>query len=129
MSERSFDWLRQAKKDLKAAEVMKKNELFEWACFVSQQAAEKALKAVFQKLNATAWGHSVFELLKVLSKKINVEEGLFQCARNLDKFYIPTRYPNGFESGSPFEYFTEKDAKDGIICSGRIIEFCKSVLA
>jgi len=47
-------------RDLDATTVMTQNGIFEWACFVSQQAAEKAVKAVLQKMNATAWGHSVF---------------------------------------------------------------------
>jgi len=84
---------------------------------------------VYQKVNATAWGHSLFELMKVLSSKIKIDEEFFNYARILDRFYIPTRYPNGFESGSPFEYFSEKDAEDGLFYSRRIIEFCKSFLA
>jgi len=40
-----------------------KDEFFEWSCFIAQQAAEKAVKTVFQKLNTVAWGHSVFELI------------------------------------------------------------------
>jgi len=129
MPERSIDWMKQAEKDIEAAEVMKNNGRFEWACFISHQAAEKAVKAVYQKNNATAWGHSIYELLNGLSNKINLDESLLDCARALDRFYIPTRYPNGFESGSPFEYFTEKDAENGIIYSRRIVEFCKNILA
>lgn len=105
-----------------------KSSSFEWS-FVAQQGAEKAVKAVFQKLNVAAWGHSVFEFMKLLSKKVVVNEELLNCARNLDRYYIPIRYPNSFESGNAYEYFTEKDADDAIICSKRIIEFCKSLLA
>jgi len=129
MPERSKDWINQSNRDLKAAEAVIKDESYEWTCFIAQQAAEKAIKAVFQKLNAAAWGHSVFELIKILSKKEKVDDTLMNCAKNLDKYYIPTRYPNGFESGSPYEYFTRSDAEDALICSRRIIEFCKSILA
>jgi len=41
-----------------------------------------------------------------------VNEGFLNYARSLDKYYLPTRYPNGFESGSPYEYFTKKEADD-----------------
>ncbi|MFW6105254.1 MAG: HEPN domain-containing protein [Chloroflexota bacterium] len=129
MPERSEDWMKQAVRDLKTAEEMAKSESFEWSCFAAQQAAEKAVKAVFQKLNAVAWGHSVLELTKVLSRKTTVSEDLLDCARTLDKYYVPTRYPNSFESGSPYEYFTRKDAEDALVCSRRIIEFCKGILA
>jgi len=129
MPERSKDWMNQAERDLKVAEGLMKDESFEWSCFVAQQAAEKAIKAVFQKLNATAWGHSIFDLIRILSKKMAVNEELINCARNLDKYYVPTRYPNGFESGSPYEYFTRRDAEDAIVCGRRITEFCKGILA
>ncbi|MBI4493722.1 MAG: HEPN domain-containing protein [Chloroflexi bacterium] len=33
----------------------------DWACFSAQQAAEKTVKAVLQRLGAEAWGHAVFE--------------------------------------------------------------------
>ncbi len=129
MPERSKDWINQAEKDLKAAEELMKDESFEWSCFVAQQAAEKAIKAVFQNLNAAAWGHSIFDLMRILSKKVEVNEELLNCARSLDRYYVPTRYPNSFESGSPYEYFTRRDAENGIVCSRRIIEFCKGILA
>jgi HEPN domain-containing protein len=87
------------------------------------------VKAVFQKLNAAAWGHSVLDLLKILSKKTTVSEDLLDCARSLDRYYLPTRYPNRFESGSPYEYFTRKDAEDALVYGRRIIEFCKGLLA
>lgn len=61
MPERSRDWINQAMRDLRVAEEMMKSSSFEWSCFVAQQGAEKAVKAVFQKLNAAAWGHSVFD--------------------------------------------------------------------
>jgi HEPN domain-containing protein len=129
MPERSEDWMKQAVRDLKTAEDMARSGSFEWSCFVAQQAAEKAVKAVFQKLSAAAWGYSLLELMKVLSKKTTVSEDLLNCARTLDRYYLPTRYPNSFESGSPYEYFTRKDAEDALVYSKRIIEFCKGLLA
>lgn len=121
--------MNQAERDLKVAEELMKDESFEWSCFVAQQATEKAVKAVFQKLNAVAWGHSIFDLMRILSMRVVVNERLLDCARSLDKYYVPTRYPNSFESGSPYEYFTRRDAEDAIVCSRRIIEFCKGILA
>ena len=129
LPERSRDWINQAKRDLASAEAMLTSGFYEWACFASQQAAEKAVKAVFQKMGATAWGHSLLELLKLLAGKVTISEELFDYARTLDRFYIPARYPNGFESGSPFEYFTKKDAEYAIFCGRRIVEFCTGLLA
>ncbi len=129
MPERSSDWMRQARRDLEMAVKAMENGFYEWSCFAAQQAAEKAVKAVFQKLGAVAWGHSVYDLLRTLSKKVGIPEDVLNCGRALDRFYILARYPNGFDKGSPFEYFTEEDARDAILYSRRVVEFCESVLA
>jgi len=129
MPERSADWIKQAIRDLEVAEILLEHGFFEWSCFIAQQAAEKAVKAVFQRLNANAWGHSIYDLFRILSKRVDIHEEILECARILDRYYIPTRYPNSFESGSPYEYFTRRDAEDAILCSRRILEFCKSLLA
>lgn len=50
MIERSRDWMKQAERDLENAKYEMKGSFYEWVCFLSQQAAEKAIKAVFQRL-------------------------------------------------------------------------------
>lgn len=129
MAQRYQDWYNQAERDLKSACAQMKSGFFEWACFIAQQAAEKAVKAVCQKLSAETWGHSVNDLLTAVKEKIKVEENLFDSAKGLDKFYIPARYPNGWSSGFPGEYITEKDAKNAISDSEKILRFCKGILA
>lgn len=51
MPERKMDWLKQARRDLLHAKMDLKEGFYEWACFSAQQAAEKALKAVYQSSN------------------------------------------------------------------------------
>ncbi len=51
----------------------------------------KAVKAVFQKMGGLAWGHSVFELLRALSQRVEVSGELLDCARTLDRYYIYPR--------------------------------------
>ena len=46
MADRSRDWLAQAEQDLQAAASLAQAGHHEWACFVSHQAAAKAVKAV-----------------------------------------------------------------------------------
>lgn len=125
MPNRWRDWLAQAKRDLNHAVHACEDEDFEWSCFSAQQGAEKAVKAVFLYLHGESWGHSVFALLKDLSDKIEVSERLIEAAKNLDKHYIPTRYPNGFDSGTPGDYYTQKDAQEAIENAREIIEFCE----
>lgn len=129
MPERSQDWFRQAKRDLESAKVLLKNGFFEWTCFIAQQASEKAVKAVYQKLGAEAWGHSVSDLLRGMKDMVGVSEDLLDKAKSLDRFYIPARYPNGWPSGIPAEYITKEDAQNAINDSEKILQFCEGLLA
>lgn len=127
--ERSRDWMDQAEGDLKHAQSDLAGGFYDWACFSSQQAAEKAVKAVFQKMGAEAWGHSVADLLQELSKKHPVPEELIAAALELDKAYISARYPNAHPSGSPRRRYTEREARRLIGYAERIIEFCANLLS
>ena len=100
----------QAVGDLEHAQSDMDRGFYNWACFSSQQAAGKAVKAVFQKMGAEAWGHSVSDLLLELSKRHPVPEELVDGALELDKAYIPTRYPNAHPSGSPKDRYTREEA-------------------
>jgi HEPN domain-containing protein len=129
MAERSADWLRQAERDLVNARHELSGEFYEWACFLAQQTAEKAVKAVFQKLGAEAFGHSVAGLLQSLPEKFKPREELVDVGKELDKAYIPTRYPNAHPSGAPFEAYTRTEAERLINHAERVLEFCKGVLS
>lgn len=63
MARRVEDWFRQAEKDLKHARNAINGD-YEWACFAAQQAAEKALKSLYQSLGGEHFGHSVLKMLK-----------------------------------------------------------------
>jgi len=128
MASRHEDWFKQAVRDLRHAETALQAQDYEWACFAAQQAAAKAIKAVFQKQNGEAWGHSLTVLLNELAEKIDIDPALIDLAKELDKHYIPARYPNGFVSGAPMDYYTENEAKRAIAHAEKILEFCKGLL-
>ncbi|MBM4084974.1 MAG: HEPN domain-containing protein [Planctomycetes bacterium] len=125
MAERSRDWMRQAESDLGHARHAREFRDFDWAAFASHQAAEKAIKAVFQKLCMDAWGHALSQLLSSLPPEARPDEALMDRAKQLDKHYIPTRYPNGFERGAPVDFYTQKEADDAISNAEAILEFCR----
>ena len=127
--ERSADWMDEAQGDLKHAKSDVTGGFYNWACFSAQQAAEKAVKAVFQRMGGEAWGHSVADLLKELAKRCEVARGLMNSALELDKAYIPTRYPNAHPSGSPRSLYTSEEAKRLISHAQKIIEFCAGLLS
>ena len=125
MTERSKDWFGQAERDLRHARNAKADGDYEWACFAAQQAAEKAVKAVYQRLGLEGWGHSVRQLLGDLATQEPLPEDLKEAGLLLDRYYIATRYPNGLPQGVPGEYFLDKDAKEAIAYADRILEFVR----
>jgi HEPN domain-containing protein len=127
MANRFSDWLRQAYADLRHAENARASGDYEWSCFAAQQAAEKALKALYYRLGKEAWGHTVSALLGSLPKGfVDKEENLVDCAKLLDKHYILTRYPNGFDSGAPTDFYTKTEGDASIACAKEIIEYCRN---
>ena len=119
------DWYRQAQADLEHARHSHDVGDYEWSCFAAHQAAEKALKSVFLKRGIDAWGHTITILVGNLLEIVNESSSeLIRAGRILDKFYIPTRYPIGFDSGAPTDYYTPEEAETAIHHAEVILEYC-----
>jgi len=129
MANRTRDWLRQAMRDLEQAQDCRRAERHEWACFIAQQAAEKAVKALHLHLGQEAWGHVVAKLLQELPQSVAVPGELMNKARVLDNFYIPPRYPNSHPEGAPFEHYGPLQSEEGIRYASEVIEFVRSKVA
>lgn len=129
MPSRHQDWFNQGKRDVELARWCIEGSHYEWACFAAQQAAEKVIKAVFQRLGGEAWGHSATDLLKALPISRAVETKLLNAARELDRHYIPARYPNSHPSGAPFQHYMREEAVRAVSNAESIIVFCEGVLA
>lgn len=119
-------WFATATSDYEAALIMNDNKKYAHACFLSQQASEKALKALYYFFDSDPWGHSIFKLIDELK---NIDLALYETfcsliddARLLDKLYIPTRYPNGLPDITPDLAYSQKDAEEAIIVAKRILE-------
>ncbi|MDI6873987.1 HEPN domain-containing protein [Candidatus Solincola sp.] len=121
---REKDWLEQAERDLSKARVDLEHSYFEWACFTAQQAAEKAVKALGMHKGLSIWGHAVSVILRALREKMEIPEELVSLAQVLDAYYIPSRYPNGFDTGKPADYYNLKMASEAIDAADKIIRFC-----
>ena len=59
-------WLKTAEGDLETAVILLENKKYAHSCFHSQQAGEKAIKAVWYLLDADPWGHSIQKLIQDL---------------------------------------------------------------
>ena len=123
---RALDWFRQALKDLEHAKKSLDMGHYEWACFASHQAAEKAVKALYQELGIEIWGHSVSKMLESLPEEHKPEESLINLAKELDRHYIPTGYPNSHPEGAPMDYYTRMDAEKAISCAEKVINFVRN---
>lgn len=129
MPARYQDWMRQAQRDLNHAKRSLESGDYEWACFSAQQSAEKAVKALFLKANQNAWGHSVAALLQQLPPSWQADAALLDAAKELDRHYIPPRYPDSHPQGAPYEYYTRADAERAIAHTTKILTFCADLLA
>jgi len=63
-----------------------------------------------------------------LPKDFSYSKTLLDCSKLLDKHYILTRYPNGFDSGAPTDYYTKQEGEQAIACAEKIVKFCKDHL-
>jgi HEPN domain-containing protein len=126
--ERSADWLAQAQSDLAHAHHDVAAGFYDWACFSAQQAAEKATKAVFQRIGADAWGHSVADLLEELRRTIPVSDVLLDAGKDLDRAYIAARYPDAHSTGSPRSRYFRVEADRLVSHAEAVVRFCESLL-
>jgi len=125
-------WFRTAEDDLDSARILKENGKHAHSCFHSQQAAEKSLKAVWYLVDEDPWGHSIKKLIDDLESvspdRYKEFEPLSRRALILDRFYIPTRYPNGLPDITPDVAFTGEDSEECINHAEKIIDAVRSVL-
>lgn len=112
---------RQAEHTLISAEGDLAQGAFDWASFKAHQAAELALKGFVRARTHYATGHSVVKLLGEAGAQAPAR--LVDCARSLDKVYIPARYPDAYASGAPMDYYTHADARAAIECARAILDW------
>lgn len=122
-------WFKQAEQDLSDAQLLADHKRNNVACFMAQQAAEKALKAFLIGNGADeVWGHSIAELAFDAQKFDKEFEALRLKITSLDKYYIPTRYPNSLPGGIPAEAFDIEDAEKALRLAKQAINFIKKKL-
>jgi HEPN domain-containing protein len=115
-------WIAQAESDLAFAELGVREGFFAQACFVCQQASEKALKALHYLRGARfVLGHALVELLDGVVADHPGLRNLREIAQQLDQYYIPTRYPNGLPGGVPAAVFTRRQAEAAVAGARDII--------
>ena len=109
-------WLRQAEHDLSIAERHLKDHCYSDCCFMSEQTAQKALKAyLFAQGERSVFEHSVFRMITRAREHDAAFAALRERGSILDQYYIPTRYPDALaEPAVPFESYTNAQASEAL---------------
>ncbi|MEM2142859.1 MAG: HEPN domain-containing protein [Candidatus Thorarchaeota archaeon] len=122
-------WLTQAEDELRDARLLAQQGRYYLALYLSQQSAEKALKAfLYSRGLGPLLTHSVTSLLQTASEVDNAFTELASVGR-LDDYYIPTRYPNGLPGGIPSRYYNDPaEAERATSMSERVVMLVRSLL-
>jgi HEPN domain-containing protein len=114
-------WLEFAERDLRSSEELIDGELYANACFHAQQAVEKALKGLLLCRDETIPKiHSLPELF-VLAGEAALAP--YRDAIDvLNKYYIPTRYPDLIEGEEPSWFSDDKEARAALAKAREVTE-------
>lgn len=127
MKEQTKKWLLLAEEDLKVANIIFKESIYNQVCFHCQQAAEKSLKALIEEKDKVPKEHSLLKLLRVGEQIGYRLETIQEKVEFLDKFYTSTRYPfiiGMLPGGDP----TKEDATVALAIADEIYFFVHCLL-
>jgi HEPN domain-containing protein len=123
-------WLKQAQADLYWCRRLAEQGAYHLACFLSQQVAEKALKAfLYAQGEDIVLGYSVECLCAAAAEYDPQFQTLARTWSILDSYYIPTRYPNGLSDGIPADVYTRQAAEGAVGLAGEAVELVAARLA
>ena len=119
------DYIVQGTRDLEAAKIMLSSGMYEWACFLSHQCGEKAIKAVLEYNGIIERGHSLKRLLQVYNSTTgnDVPEILHNNLGKLDVYFISARHVTAFDIGTPMEHHSRLMAEEAISIAEDLLEW------
>lgn len=106
MREEVKNWWKQAKEDLSSAEAVYDIGRFYVAAFLSQQAIEKALKALYIMKNRK---NIITHNLITLAREVGFPENKMPLLKEVNPDYVTARYADA-ANGLPAELYDEKIA-------------------
>lgn len=106
-------WISEAWNDYGAGKILTITRKYNLASFHFAQAAEKAIKALLHYIGENPWGHEIFNLLLELEKKgSTIPDNLKMYAKELEKAYFESRYPELTLTTGPKDSFKRCDARE-----------------
>ena len=123
---RQKSWFIQAESDFRAAQGMLRMNLYSHVCFLSQQVAEKCLKAIaYSRDYDFVKSHSLVEI----SKDLGINGQLEDAARVLDLYYISARYPDALPDHiAPTLSFGKAQAEEALEKAIKFIEAAREIV-
>ena len=122
-------WLTQAQHDLRAAVLNRRESFPEIACFLAQQAAEKALRAfLYAQGKQMVSDHAVHLLARACAGYNPAFAALEEACRSLDQYYLPTRYPDSLPGGVPHEVYTDAQAREATRVAQEVLDLVGELL-
>lgn len=114
-------WLHFAREDLEIAELAMSASIYNQVCFHAQQCAEKAIKGLLI-LQGTVppRTHQLSDLLELLDTDPFGRPHLE--IQFLDRFYIPTRYPDALPDLVAEGLSNEEDAAEALAVARHVLE-------
>ena len=126
MNEDSKRWLRFAEEDLQMAQLAASQKIYNQVCFHSQRSVEKALKALLvEQGQSPPRTHRLGDLLTLLDNEPFTSNLEIQL---LDRFYIPTRYPDALPGSLPEGLPGKKDAEEAYATARDTLSIIKGLV-
>lgn len=126
MNEESKRWLRFAEEDLQMAQLAASQKIYNQVCFHAQQSVEKALKALLvAQGQLPPRTHRLGDLLTLLDIEPFASNLEIQL---MDRFYIPTRYPDALPGALPEGLPGKKDADEAYTTARETLSVIKNLI-
>jgi HEPN domain-containing protein len=127
MNEDVSGWVAFAQDDLRSAAVLYDAGIWNQVCFHAQQCAEKLLKALLlHQGEDVPRTHVIADLLNRLAPQTRTAfTPYYADVLNLDRYYIPTRYPDTLPGVMP----GEPDARTALDAAGQVMASVEALLA
>jgi len=123
------NWFDFARDDLVVAEASFEKKIYNQVCFHSQQGAEKMLKGFLKsKKQNIPKIHFLEELIELCTNIDHQFKSLKSRCSILDRYYIPTRYPDALPGMLPEGLPQKEDAEEALETLRKIMDFVEKKL-
>jgi HEPN domain-containing protein len=117
-------WREEADRALGAAAREAQAGNHNWSCFLGEQAAQLAVKALLHGLGRAPWGHDLERLTRGLGDAgVELPDEVTAGARQLARHYIPARYPDAHPGDSPGSRYVADDSAGALRAARTLLAF------